>query len=437
MRRFHLLAIVCSLSLPALAEPRTIPLADALRELEKNNPAAERAADRARQAQAVVRQVQSALLPGLVAYGGYLHNSDEAKVSMGEILSKLPIPPASRPEAPDLVIQPLNQFSASAALRVPLVVPNAWADVKTARANALAASESSGAALAQLRGALTRTAWLGATAEEMVAASMTALETAREHAVAEKRAVDAGTGTPLAVLRAEAECVRRESELLRARADLERAQLAAGVLMGTAEPVRVMAETPSIPTDFDLPTLLSEARNARPELRARALAVEAAQHDIDSAHLRIAPQLSASAAAFASSVELPTGEKTGWKATVDLSWQLYDGGWRYARRHQAEAALDEALAAQREQTLEIEREVVDATRDLRVARERQRMAEKQRELAQEAAASARRGFAAGTASSLDVLDANDRLFAADAALARERGALGAAWAALRHALGRP
>ena len=81
-------------------------------------------------------------------------------------------------------------------------------------------------------------------------------------------------------------------------------------------------------------------------------------------------------------------------------------------------------------------EVADATRDLDVARERLRLAETQRGLASDAAASARRSFEAGIASSLDVVDANDRLYQADVGLADGRARLAQAAIALDRALGR-
>jgi outer membrane protein TolC len=81
-------------------------------------------------------------------------------------------------------------------------------------------------------------------------------------------------------------------------------------------------------------------------------------------------------------------------------------------------------------------EVADAERDLAVARERLRLAETQGQLATDAAASAKRSFDAGVASSLDVIDANDRLYQADVGRADARARLAQARVALDRALGR-
>ncbi len=87
--------------------------------------------------------------------------------------------------------------------------------------------------------------------------------------------------------------------------------------------------------------------------------------------------------------------------------------------------------------MSIAQEVADARRDLEVAQERVRLAKQQCAFAGEAAASAKRTFEAGVAGSLDVLDANDRLYMAEVGLADARGRLGMAHAALTKALGRP
>ncbi|HEX7623254.1 MAG TPA: TolC family protein, partial [Anaeromyxobacteraceae bacterium] len=88
------------------------------------------------------------------------------------------------------------------------------------------------------------------------------------------------------------------------------------------------------------------------------------------------------------------------------------------------------------QRLAVVQEVEDAARDVAVAAERLGLAEDQARLAAEAAATARRGFAGGVAGSLDVRDANDRLFQSEVGLAEARARLGGALASLDRAAGR-
>jgi outer membrane protein TolC len=99
---------------------------------------------------------------------------------------------------------------------------------------------------------------------------------------------------------------------------------------------------------------------------------------------------------------------------------LYDGGLRYGTRREADAAIQLAHTEAAQQRLHIQQEIADAEREIRVADERLRLAQARAQLARDAAASAQRSFTVGITSSLDVLDANDKLFQAEVALAAER-----------------
>jgi outer membrane protein TolC len=231
--------------------------------------------------------------------------------------------------------------------------------------------------------------------------------------------------------------VRRESDLARARADLDRARLALGILLGREAPVRIvvpdLVAAPAAPEPTASP---AEAVERRPEMSAQRAQVEAAEDQVRASWARLLPQLSATGSAFASDVAYPTGEKEGWRATVDLTWPIFDGGLREARRRQARAQLATARAGAEAQRLAVVQEVADGARDLAVARERLRLAETQRGLASDAAESARRSFEAGVASNLDVVDANDRLYQADVGLADARARVAQAAIGLERALGR-
>jgi outer membrane protein TolC len=185
-----------------------------------------------------------------------------------------------------------------------------------------------------------------------------------------------------------------------------------------------------------LESLVAEALQTRPELAAQEAQIRSAQAQANSARLRWLPQISGSGAVFAADVPYPTGKKQGWRLTLDALWSLYDGGLARGKRDQAEADLVTARAAAEAQRLSIVQEVQDTRRDVSVAKERLRLAEQQRDLATAAAASAKRTFEAGVASSLDVLDANDRSYQAELAMADARGRLGIARVALDKALGR-
>ena len=414
---------------------RALTLDQALAELDSQSPTLVQARGRVADARALATQAAVPLLPTLVAAGGYTRNSADAIVD----LSKLPLAglPAGALSSGPLVIQPLGVWTVSGSLRVPLIVPNAWADWAAAQRAADSIGATAESARLQLRASLAQAAWAAAAAEEIVAASERAVTVAEEHQRSAARSVTAGTEAPLSVLKAETEVVKRQSDLAQARANRERSHLALGVLLGKTEPLRVLlppiagGETPH-PVD----SLVAEALQARPELVAQEAQIRAARAQVTSARLRWLPQISGSGAVFAADVPYPTGKKEGWRLTLDALWPLYDGGLAGGKRDQAQADLLTARAAAEAQRLNVIQEVQDTRRDVSVAGERLRLAEQQRDLATAAAASAKRTFEAGVASSLDVLDANDKLYQADVGMADAHGRLGIARVALDRALGR-
>jgi outer membrane protein TolC len=409
---------------------RALTLEQALAELDSQSPTLVQVRSQVADARALATQARVPLIPTVVATGGYTRNSADARVDFaGTPLASL------HPGA--LVIQPLGVWTVAGTVRVPLIIPNAWAEWSAAQRAADAVAATAESARLQLRASLAEAAWAAAAAEEIVAVSERAVAVAEEHQRSAARGVTAGTEAPLSVLKAETEVVKRQSDLAQARANRERSHLALGVLLGKTDPVRVLLPSePGSETAREVESLVAEALQSRPEITAQSAQIRAAQAQATAARLRWLPQISGSGTIFAADVPYPTGKKEGWRLTLDALWPLYDGGLAFGKRDQAEAALVTARAAAESQRLGIVQEVQDTRRDVSVAKERLRLAEQQRDLATAAAASAKRTFEAGVASSLEVLDANDKLYQADVAMADARGRLGIARVALDRALGR-
>jgi outer membrane protein TolC len=435
--------LATSVALAAEAPP-ALTLDEALHELESRNLTLAQARARADEAQGVVRQALAALLPTAAVGGSYVRNNAQAKLAIGALLDSIEgglsqvahtQVTLDRSNVPaDTLIQPLESFAGQASLRLPLFAANGYQDYLATTEAARSAGLSVDAARLQLRSALLQSAAWAQGTEDIALATERALEVAQAHARSAGRRFEAGTVEHLTELQAQTDVVRREGDLVRARADQERAWLALGVLLGRAEPVRVTLP-PLRPAPGEAAAQLARALEARPELQAQAASLESASWQVRSAWWRLAPQLSASLTGTASNVAYVTGLYSGWRASVDLTWTLYDGGFRYGKRVQAQSQLAAAQAALAAQRVEVQQQVLDARRDLEVAIERLRLGERQKALAEEVAGSARRGFEAGLASSLDVLDANDRLYQSEVGLADARARLGMAAAALDRATG--
>lgn len=412
-------------NLRGMPRPASLTLAEALAELDRQNPTMEEARARAAAALGVVRQAAAPLLPSLAVGGGYFHNNASVIIAapQGGALERI-------------YIQPLDAWQATGGLRVPLVVPEAWFSLAAARDAALAASEASDATRLSVRMALVQAAWTAWAGDEVVAASERAVASARSQADSAGRLLQAGTATSLSVLQAQTSATRRESDLVAALSERSRARIAVGVLLGRAGPVTIVMPPLPAATSYDLEALFQQALDARPELRAQAAVVRSYEKQQSAALWRIAPQVSASGGAQAQTVPYPTGEKAGWRVSVDLTWTLYDGGYRYGKADQASAQASEARAAETATRLQILQEVQNAARDVEVSRQRLALARQERETASAAGASAKRGFGEGFTSSLDVLSANDVLFGAEIQVAAASARLGGSLAALDRAVGR-
>jgi len=308
--------------------------------------------------------------------------------------------------------------------------------VSAARDAALAAAEASDATRLTVRAALVQAAWTAWAGDEIVAASERAVASARSQADSARRLLQAGTSTSLAVLQAETSATRRESDLVAARSERSRARIAVGVLLGRPDPVSIRMPAMAVAESYDVESLFQQALEARPELRAQAAVVRSYEKQKSAALWRLAPQISASGTAQTQTVPFPTGEQAGWRVSVDLTWTLYDGGYRYGRADQAAAQASEARAAETGTRIQVLQEVQNAARDVEVARQRLALALQERDTASAAAASAKRGFGEGLSSSLDVLAANDILYLAEIQVATSSARLGGSLAALDRAVGR-
>jgi outer membrane protein TolC len=429
----------------AVPEAQVISLEEALRRVDAQNQDLAQVRARAQEAQGIARQALAALLPVLVATGSYTRNNEDATIEFSRFLDTLeqglsqiagrPIA-LDRSGAPaDRIIQPLDALTATGTLRLPLFAANAYWDVLAAKEGVNAANASIDVARQRTRSALLRALWLGSTAEAFVQVAQRGVNTSEQYVKTAERAVGAGTTVQLAVLRAQTDLARRQKELSEARNKLEAVRLSIGLLLGEQQPVQVQLPPLDIPGAEAEDALISEALKERAEVDVQAAMKRAADHGITSAWWRLAPTLTATGSAFASDTPFLTGQKTGWRAAVELTWTLYDGGLRYGKLQQARGTLARVEAEKKGLELQISQEVRNALREFRLGQEQLTLAERQRALAQEAARTAQSSFEQGVAGYTEVLDTLDRLYMAEAGEQEARARLAIAIITLKTARG--
>lgn len=420
------------------AEPTHLSVDEALARLEAHNPSVQRADAAVQGADAASLAALSSVLPSLTGVGNYTRNNAEVTLDLGQLLDAIAAmtgQPAS--DGPGVItLQPLDAFTGTASLKVPIVSASSWASIGAAHHAEHAAEANAEAVRSTLRGQALQAFWMEAAAESLVVAQQASVERARALAESAERAVNAGTATRLSMLQAQTDLARRQGELLQGQASLEKARLAVGALLGEDGPVAVDLGAPNPAASADADALVNEAYQTRGEIAAANASLEAARANLLSTRLTLVPTLSAGFAAFASTEPYPTGENTGWKATADLSWPLIMGGARSASAAKASASVADAEAALNAAKLQVAQQVRNAVADQRVAAARLETATRQRSLAEEAARVAQRSFEEGLVDQATVLDALDRLDMARASEIDATARVGMAEAALSAAVGR-
>jgi outer membrane protein len=444
--RALLLTSLLLLPIPALADPTPaapalrLSLDEAVARFRDDAPSLAQLQARVDEARASITLATAGTLPIVAVQGSYTRNNAEVKISLkdtfDQLASSFPIPvdidTSALPDA--LLLQPLQQWTGTASVVVPLVAAPAWSDIGAAKATVRGAEANAEATTANAEAALIRAAWLSGVAEDTIAAQEHALRQARALLDRARRREAAGLGTPLERLAAETEVSRRESELVQAVGDLDRAHRLLGAVIGVGGSVAItlpsLGESPGDPEDASRLALSS-----RPELDAAAASRDAARWQLVSAWSRHLPTLSANAGATASDVQFPTGLKTAWKVGLQLNWVLYDGGARYGLLDAARARRAQADAQSEQLRLDADREARDAAQGVDVALARWRLAAAALDTAGAAEAAADRASEAGLATHLEVMDAQQRRLMAAVGLAAAKAQVGVARAELARATG--
>lgn len=237
----------------------------------------------------------------------------------------------------------------------------------------------------------------------------------------QQRRYDAGTVPRFNVLRAEVAVANARPPLIRARNDYRIAKNALCNLLGYNLPREVWEDIPLKLTDkleaepyqVDLPAAIQQAFEKRPELGALRKAEQLQKENIVTARAGYQPSVQAFAgygwhSAQFTSTELGD-EFHGWNFGGQLSWNIFDGMLTRGRVAEAKALHEKSKTELEDTARRIELEVRTAYSTFIEAREVLESQQKVQEQAEEALRLANARADAGTATQLDVLDAETSL----------------------------
>ena len=185
----------------------------------------------------------------------------------------------------------------------------------------------------------------------------------------------------------------------------------------------------------DPDAVLANALHLRPEFRALEASVKAEEAEQRSHAWRWAPSLSGFGLARVFNYDNFARKSYAWAIGLQLDWVLYDGGVRDTQRHMAAAQALEAAARAEVLRESIRDDLANGRSQIDTKRQAQETAERSVSLARETLELVRTQYEAGTATQVDLLQAQDNLVGAEEGLAHAHFDVAVADLTLRRAAG--
>jgi len=418
-------ALLASMSLLAAAPTSALQPIEAFlggaRTFSPDN--AEAHANRAQQ-QAEAGVARGRLLPGLSLSGTYGRNQYESTVQ---------IPGTGTTPTTTITVTPGDQLTGTARLAVPLVDLSNFRSAAAARTNAEASVAQARSTALSVESQVAQTYYQVVANLALVGASQRALDVAKVSLRLAGARRAAGTAALLDVDRARAEVESDFQQL--AGADLQ-VSIAARALESLTGIVPEVSSGGSLADDLHDEAPFERFRPADeqiPSLLAAEQGRAAAEQQAAAQRFTLAPSLTGTFTEQATNAGGFVGHDATWQAVVGFSWS-FDFGTLPAIRAQ-EAAADIARAREQRARLAARDAIWNAWNTVRTNIARSRSARTQAEVSAEASQQALERYRAGTATQLDLLQAQRDAFAAEASRIQADANLVNSRAQLRTAVG--
>lgn len=326
-------------------------------------------------------------------------------------------------------------FGVGLAASMPLVAPRAWYARGTAEQNQRIAQLSLQEQRRQIAGTVANALVSVITAGRVAELNRIGLRGSLERLALTKRRAELGVANALDVLRLEQDAAAARATIITGDESLRQAREALGVALGYPEGY-------GVPRDLSLDVFARdnerscgkinavEDRSDVAVARERVELTRRARRDVElqfypTVDLRTNYTLTLQpfVGTFGGSNGIPkqeidrTNTLHSWTIAGVLTWNLFDGGVRYAQLRDTRAQADQAEARVEQARRGASIEVTRTNRGVEVAEQSRKIAEQARDLAREAERLTRVGFELGRGTSLELVDAARQLRQADVQLA--------------------
>jgi len=249
---------------------------------------------------------------------------------------------------------------------------------------------------------------------------------------------DAGTAIGIDVLRSQVELKQRQQQLVVVANQFEKDKLSLGRLIGlpTGQDITVSDPSPPLPLEAQsLKDALDKAYEHRPDFQAAKARVIAAQFTVRAAKAERYPTLTANGYYGDEGLRLASNSHGVFNATGSIKFNVFDGG-----RIKADVLENNVELTNRRNELEnlrgqIDFDVRSALLDLKAAGDQVEVAKSNVQLAAESLQQSRDRFTAGVTNSVEIVQAQQAVAAADENLISAQFQYNVAKVSLARALG--
>lgn len=445
----------CALSFGA--GERVLTLDEALRIARSQSRELSAAKARRDQADVGIEQAWVALLPNLSAQGRFTHNYKQVELDTSSfntgVLNLAKTIASTTTNGAELaalnafqqqildntpgpaVIQRQNQLDGVLQATVPLISPSGYFGLAAAHRSSEAAAANFDASDASALLQVAQSFYAVAGAEELVLARHHAVEVARKTTTDAQSRFDSGVANRVELQRAQLALLRAEQAEVESADVRAQSQRGLATLLDLREPFRVDPKSALPEISKPAEDLAQDALRLRPEVIALDRNIAASDAQAKAAGWRWAPTLSAFGNYRVFNYSGFSGDRYSWAVGAQLDWLLYDGGARDAQRHLASSQRRESearLALLRDTVVD---DIANAQQSLETRRRALNTAQKSFDLSRETLELVRAQYDVGTATQLDLLQAQDSLVTAEVGVAQARFDLSLATLSLQRSAG--
>ncbi len=225
----------------------------------------------------------------------------------------------------------------------------------------------------------------------------------------------AGTNSKIDVMRSLVELQTQQQRLSSLEADARKQIITLARVIGLAQDRELVLSEPLSFRDTSVPeaaAAIAQAKRRRADLQSAEAQVRAAEQALSAAHAERLPSVTLNGD-YGVLGPNPTSTHGVFAITGAVNVPIWQGGRTRGDIQQAEATLDQRRAELADQRARVEQEVRNAVIELQTAIGQVRLAESNRGYAQETLAESRDRFAAGVATTVEVVQAQEQVASAE------------------------